>query len=156
MKPTRTPFDRRMVTCGLVAVAVAPALSAVAVADTTELATAAMTKIASGRPMQRGRVTIILPELAENGNSVGLTIAVVSPMTASDFVKTIHVVSEKNPIADVVKFHLSPRAGRARVSTNIRLASTQTVTAIAEMSDGALWYGTAAVIVTLAACVDGG
>ncbi|HRK18925.1 MAG TPA: SoxY-related AACIE arm protein [Hyphomicrobiaceae bacterium] len=156
MNGTRTSFDRRVVASGVAALAIAPALGSAAVADENALAKAALAKIAAGRPMQKGRVTITLPELAENGNSVGLTIAVDSPMTAGDYVKTLHVVSEKNPIAEVVKFHLSPRAGRARVSTNIRLASTQTVTAIAEMSDGTLWFGTASVIVTLAACVDGG
>jgi sulfur-oxidizing protein SoxY len=55
----------------------------------------------------------------------------------------------------VARFHLGPRAGRAKVATNIRLATTQTVTAIAEMSDGSFWSGTANVVVTLAACIEG-
>jgi sulfur-oxidizing protein SoxY len=71
-------------------------------------------------------------------------------------VKTIAVFSEKNPIATVVRFHLGPRCGTAKVSTSIRLAATQTVTAIATMSDGSHWSGDAEVVVTLAACLDGG
>jgi len=103
-----------------------------------------------------GRVALKIPELAENGNAVGMMVEVQSPMTAADHVKTIHILSEKNPLVDVVRFHLGPRAGRARVATNIRLATTQRVVALAEMSDGSLWQGDASVIVTLAACVDAG
>lgn len=117
---------------------------------------AAIQRVTGGAPMKEGRVKIEMPPLAENGNSVTMTITVDSPMTASDRVKSIHVVSEKNPIADVVKFHLSPRAGRAKVTTSIRLATTQTITAIAAMSDGLFWSGTCEVIVTLAACTDAG
>lgn len=159
MPRTSTRIDRRALIKGAV-ITVVPAgitgLPGVSLADDNSLAKAAIDRISANRPMTQGRVKVQLPELAENGNTVGMTIAVESPMTSADHVKTIHVVSERNPIADVVKFHLTPRAGRAQVSTNIRLASTQTVTAIAEMSDGALWYGTANVIVTLAACVEGG
>jgi len=116
----------------------------------------AIKNISGGRPIKPGRVTLTLPELAENGNVVSLTVVVDSPMTASDHVKTIHIVADKNPLANIARFHLSPRAGRAKVQSNIRLATTQTVTALAEMSDGTLWSGTATVLVTLSACLDGG
>jgi len=66
----------------------------------------------------------------------------------------IHVFTEKNPQPDVVSVRLGPRAGRARVSTRIRLADTQTVVAIAELSDGSFWSAEAAVVVTLAACLE--
>ena len=101
-----------------------------------------------------GRIKIELPQLAENGNSVPLKIAVESPMTAADHVKTIYIFSEKNPVSNVVRFHLGPRSGVARVQTSIRLAGTQRITAVAQMSDGSLWSGAADVIVTQAACLD--
>jgi sulfur-oxidizing protein SoxY len=75
-------------------------------------------------------------------------------MTQADYVKTIHVFTEKNPQPWVASFHLGPRAGRAVVSTRIRLADSQTVTAIAEMSDGSFWSQDVNVIVTLAACTE--
>jgi sulfur-oxidizing protein SoxY len=75
-------------------------------------------------------------------------------MTQADHVKTIHVFTEKNPQPWVASFHLGPRAGRAVVSTRIRLADSQTVTAIAEMSDGSFWSQDVNVIVTLAACTE--
>jgi len=116
----------------------------------------AIKDIAAGRPIKPGRVTLTLPELAENGNVVSLAVVVESPMTPADYVKTIHIVADKNPLANVARFHLGPRAGRAKVQSNIRLATTQTVTALAEMSDGSLWSGTSTVLVTLSACLDGG
>ena len=75
-------------------------------------------------------------------------------MTAADHVRAIHVFTEKNPQPNVVSVHLGPRAGRASVSTRIRLADTQTVTAIAELSDGSFWSDRVDVIVTLAACLE--
>jgi sulfur-oxidizing protein SoxY len=71
-------------------------------------------------------------------------------------VKTIHVFTEKNPQPDVVAFHLGPRAGRAKVATRIRLANSQTVVAICELSDGTFWSDSADVVVTLAACLEDG
>jgi sulfur-oxidizing protein SoxY len=104
--------------------------------------------------VQPGKVQLEVPPLVENGNTVSLTVSVASPMTAADHVKSIHIFNEKNPQPNVVAFHLGPRAGRAQVSTRIRLADTQTVIAIARMSDGSLWSAKADVIVTLAACVE--
>ena len=83
-----------------------------------------------------------------------LTVSVDSPMTEADHVKAIHIFSEKNPLPNVVSFHLGPRAGRASVATRIRLADTQTVVAICELSDGSFWSGSADVVVTLAACLE--
>jgi sulfur-oxidizing protein SoxY len=156
MIATRTPesgrLTRRAALAGATAIVLLPRAS---MAETHDMA-AAIEAIAGKTPIKPGKVKLTLPELAENGNSVSLTVVVDSPMTATNHVKSIHIVSEKNPIADVVKFHLGPRAGRARVSTNIRLATTQTVTAVAVMSDGTFWSGTADVVVTLAACIDAG
>lgn len=148
---------RRGVLLRISAVALAPAALSGGIAHALEeQAVSAIKEITKGAAMKPGRVSIVLPELAENGNSVALSVAAESPMTAADHVKAIHIVSEKNPIARVVSFTLGPRAGRARVQTNIRLATTQIVTAIAEMNDGSFWSANQEVIVTLAACLDAG
>jgi len=105
-------------------------------------------------PIQQGRVVIDIPPLVENGNAVPISVTVESPMTPQSFVRRIAVFNEKNPQPNVAIFHLTPRAGRAAVITRIRLADTQKVTAIAELSDGTFWSDNAEVIVTLAACVE--
>ncbi len=105
-------------------------------------------------PVTKGRVKLELPPLSENGNAVPLTVSLESAMTPAEHVRAIHVFTEKNPQPEVVSFRLGPRAGRARVSTRIRLADTQTVMAIAELSDGSFWSAAAAVVVTLAACLE--
>lgn len=102
-----------------------------------------------------GRVTLTLPTLAESGNSVQLKVQVESPMTAEAYVKSIHILSEKNPRPVIARFLLGPRAGRAEVRTRIRLAGTQQVFAVAVMNDGTAWLATAEVVVTAAACVEG-
>lgn len=117
---------------------------------------AAMAEIVGDAKVTRGRVKLDLPPLAENGNSVLTTIEVDSPMTEADHVKAIYVFSEKNPLPNVARFHLGARAGQAKVQTSIRLADSQTITAIARMSDGSLWSDQVAVVVTLAACLEEG
>ncbi len=104
--------------------------------------------------VQKGWVKLDLPPLVENGNSVPCTVTVESPMTPADHVKTIHIFNEKNPQPNVISVKLGPRAGQAKFSTRIRLADTQNITAIAEMSDGTCWSDDIDVIVTLAACVE--
>ena len=129
-------------------------LTATAVRATPAEAKEAILKLTAGATVRPGRVTLELPPLVENGNSVPLTVSVDSPMTTADHVKAIHVIVEKNPQPYVASFHLGPRAGRARVSTRIRLADSQSVVAICEMSDGSFWSGSAESVVTLAACVE--
>ena len=104
--------------------------------------------------VRKGKVTLDLPPLVENGNTVPMTVSVDSPMTKDNYVKAIHVFNEKNPQANVVSVQLSPRAGKAVIATRIRLAGTQKLTAIAEFSDGTYWSDIAEVVVTLAACLE--
>lgn len=101
-----------------------------------------------------GRVKLDIPPLVENGNTVPCTITVESPMSVADHVKAIHVFAERNPQPYVISVALGPRAGRASISTRIRLRDTQSVLAIAEMSDGSFWSGRADVIVTIGACLE--
>jgi sulfur-oxidizing protein SoxY len=114
----------------------------------------AIRKVTGSAQVQPGKVSLTIPPLSENGNSVPLEIRVDSPMTEAAHVKSIHVFTEKNPQPNVVDVHLGPRAGRAVVATRIRLADTQTVTAIAALSDGTFWSASMGVVVTIAACAE--
>ncbi len=121
---------------------------------TPERLQAAIRNVVGEASVKAGKVKIDVPPLVENGNTVSLAIEVDSPMTATDHVKAIHVFNEKNPQPNVLSARIGPRAGRAKVTTRFRLADTQTVVAIAEMSDGSFWSASADVIVTLAACLE--
>jgi sulfur-oxidizing protein SoxY len=114
----------------------------------------AIRKVTGPARVTPGRVKLELPPLSENGNAVPLTVSVESPMTEADHVKAMHIFTEKNPQPEVVTVRFGPRAGRARVATRIRLADTQTVVAICELSDGSFWSAKADVVVTLAACLE--
>ena len=114
----------------------------------------AIRKVVGPARVDTGKVKLELPPLVENGNVVPLAVSVESPMTEADHVRAIHVFTEKNPLPDVVSCRLGPRAGRASVATRIRLADTQTVVAISEISDGSFWSARADVVVTLAACLE--
>jgi sulfur-oxidizing protein SoxY len=116
---------------------------------------AAIKNIVGEAPLNKGRVKIDVPALIENGNAVPFTVSCGSPMTESDHVKAIHVFTEKNPQPNVISVQLGPRAGRASVSTRIRLADTQKIVAVAQMSDGSFWSDDVEVVVTLAACLEG-
>lgn len=115
---------------------------------------AAIARITGGARLNAGRVKIDIPPLVENGNTVPCAVTVTSPMTAADHVTAIHVVNEKNPQANVISCRFGPRAGRAALATRIRLSDTQTVVAIAELSDGTFWTDRVEVIITLGACLE--
>ena len=116
--------------------------------------TAAIRTVVGEAAVRTGKVKLDVPPLVENGNTVPMTVSVTSPMTAADHVVSIHVFNEKNPQPNMGNFYLGPHAGRAQVSTRIRLADSQKIVAIARLSDGSFWSGTADVVVTLAACTD--
>ena len=116
----------------------------------------AIRRVVGSATINPGKVKLDLPPLIENGNAVPLIVDVPSPMTETDHVRAIHVFTQKNPQPNVASFHLGPRAGRARVATRIRLADTQTVVAVCELSDGSFWSTSADIVVTLAACLEDG
>jgi sulfur-oxidizing protein SoxY len=120
--------------------------------STTDPLVFALTK---GRDVVPGRVTLELPKIADNGNSVAMTVSVDSPMTEKDFVRAVHLISEKNPVRDMATFYLGAHSGRAEVSSRIRLNGTQKVVAIAELSDGSFWSAAVQIEVREAACTDG-
>lgn len=116
---------------------------------------AAVQQWTGGAPVKPGRVKLDVAKLVDNGNAVPITVTVDSPMSAADHVVAIAVFNERNPLPDVARFKLGPRAGRAEVATRIRMATSQNLLAIAKMSDGSYWSHTVDVIVTLAACIEG-
>ena len=116
---------------------------------------AAVSQFAGGQPLRRGRVKLEIATLVDNGNVVPLRVTVDSPMSAADHVSEIAIYNEKNPQKDVGRFTLGPRAGKAEVSTRIRLATSQKLTALARMNDGSVWSDTVDVVVVLAACIEG-
>ena len=142
-------MQRRTFLAGL-AIAVAP----FAAEATPETMTAAIRQVTGDATVRPGRVTLDIPPLVENGNTVPLTVSVESPMTEADHVKAIHVFNEKNPQPHVFDARLSPRNGKAVVSTRIKLADAQKVVAIAETSKGEFFSASADVIVTIAACIE--
>jgi sulfur-oxidizing protein SoxY len=116
----------------------------------------AIRKVVGSARVHPGKVKLELPPLIENGNAVPLAVTVDSPMTEANHVRAVHVFTEKNPQPYVASFHLGPRAGRARVATRVRLANSQSVVAICELSDGTFWSDSADIVVTLAACLEDG
>jgi sulfur-oxidizing protein SoxY len=134
--------------------AVAPIVTLRPSEATPAMLSAAIRNVVGEAPVHNGKVKIDIPPLVENGNTVPMTVSVASPMTADDHVKSIHVFNEKNPQPNVGNFYIGPAAGRAQVSTRIRLADSQKVVAIARLSDDSFWSASAEVIVTLAACTE--
>jgi sulfur-oxidizing protein SoxY len=114
----------------------------------------AIRQIIGEATVKPGKIKLDLPPLVENGNSVAMSVTVDSPMTAKDHVKAIHVFTEKNPQPNIISAQLGPRAGKAEIQTRVRLADTQSVVAICEMSDGSFWSNTVDVIITLGACLE--
>jgi sulfur-oxidizing protein SoxY len=129
------------------------AATRVRAAETNDLAPL-IEKLTGGKPVRAGRVTVDTPRLADNGHSVPLKLSVESPMTAADHVAAITLLSERNPRPVIATYHLGPRSGKAVVATRVRLNGTQRLVAIARLSDGSFWSGSAEVVVTESACLD--
>jgi sulfur-oxidizing protein SoxY len=131
-----------------VAVSLAPTMS---LADAAK-ADAAIKKATGGKPIMEGRVSIEAPEIAENGNTVPVGVSVESPMSDADYVKALHVFAEGNPTPGVASFAFTPLSGEASVRTRMRMAGTQNLIAVAEMSDGSFYMGKREVKVTIGGC----
>jgi len=132
------------------AAAAAGMLPRVSLAD--KEATEAAVKAAGGDGASSGGITLDLPQIAENGNTVPVGVEVESPMTADNYVKTVHLFAEGNPNPQVCAMHFTPASGIAKASTRIRLAKTQNIVALAEMSDGSFRRETVEVKVTIGGC----
>lgn len=150
--PTAMP-SRREALAGALAAGGLP-LAGVPVWATPEEMAREIKSLVGSATVQVGRVKVEMPDLTENGNSTSISVTVESPMTAANHVRAIHLFSEKNPVAYIARLGVGPRAGRAKVATSIRVADSQRITAIAEMSDGTFWSGSAHTEVTTPACID--
>jgi sulfur-oxidizing protein SoxY len=122
-----------------------------ALADAKEAA-AEIAKFTGGKTAEKGKITIELPEIAENGNTVPLSVAVDSPMQGDNYVSDILVVSEGNPRPGVAHFHLTPTSGKASAATRIRLATTQNIVVVAKTSTGQFFTDQKLVKVTIGGC----
>jgi sulfur-oxidizing protein SoxY len=109
-------------------------------------------KFTGGKTAEQGKITIELPEIAENGNTVPLSVSVDAPMTAADHVTDVLVVAEGNPNPGVVTFHFTAMSGKAEASTRIRLATTQNIVAVAKTSSGKIYTASKLVKVTIGGC----
>jgi sulfur-oxidizing protein SoxY len=149
-------LDRREFVLGAAAAAAVAALLAdVRLAAAQEKAPSyeeALKKLIGDAKPEEGKVNLELPEIAENGNTVPFTVGVDSPMTEKEHVKTVHVLSTGNPQPYVASFHFTPDAGKASVASRMRLAKTQDVVSIAELSDGRFLLGKRNVKVTIGGC----
>lgn len=140
---------RQLLAAGTLLALVRPAFA------TPQAMASAISAYTGNKLPQSGRVKFEIAQLIDNGNAVPVTIRVDSPMTPQDHVAGIAIFNERNPETDVAKFTLGSRAGKAEVSTRIRLATSQKLVAVAKMSDGSCWQQAVDVIVTLAACIEG-
>ena len=149
-------IDRRDFVLGASAAALVsallPAMSGSAAAEAKPTWQDAMKKAIGDAKPAEGKVSLELPEIAENGNTVPFTVSVESPMTDADHVKAVHVFASKNPRPDVASFFFSPKSGKATATTRMRLGTTQDVIAVAEMSDGKFYIGQRTVKVTIGGC----
>ncbi len=115
-------------------------------------AAAEIDKFTGGKEPTQGKITIDLPEIAENGNTIPLNITVDAPMTAESYVSDVLVVADSNPNPAIAKFHFTLLSGRAVAGTRIRLAGTENVIIVAKTSDGRLYTDRKQVKVTIGGC----
>jgi sulfur-oxidizing protein SoxY len=130
------------------AVLIAPRMS---LADEAAVA-AEIKKLYGDKKPESGKIKLDVPEIAENGLVVPINVEVESPMTDSNYVKTVHVFADGNPLPGVVSYRFTPACGKAAASIRMRLAQTQNIVCIAEMSNGALHSVKANVKVTIGGC----
>ena len=136
---------------GAVAATGAAMVPAQALASPEEVAMV-VDEVTGGKKPAEGKITLGLPDVAENAATVRTTVTVESPMTDADHVKSIHIFGEQNPNATIASFHLNPMVAKAEVSTRVRLAKTQNVVAVAVMSDGSSYIAKKEVKVTIGGC----
>ena len=123
-------------------------------AQTSNEVRAAINQFTRGAPARSGKVQLNIAALIDNGNTVPIEVAVDNPMTPNNFVQRLAIFSEKNPTSLMAEFTLSPANGVARVATRVRIATSQSIIAVAQLSDGSFWSAKADVIVVLSACLE--
>ncbi len=114
---------------------------------------AAINAITGGKqPKTSKKVHLKVPEIAENGAVVPVTVEVDSPMTPQNYVKSIHILNTKNGNSRCLDVNLTPANGKAMVATRIKLSGTQDVIAVVELSDGEFLMAKQNVKVTIGGC----
>lgn len=152
MAPLSTTKTRRDVLRTVALAAFAAALAPhMARADEKAVAEE-LKKLYGDKPMKEGRIKLDVPQIAENGLVVPVNVDIESPMSANDYVKAVHIFADGNPQPGVVTYRFTPECGKASASTRMRLAQTQNVVCVAEMSDGSLFSTKAEVKVTIGGC----
>ncbi len=152
MKPVNRRDMMKIIGAGTATGIVATLLPNLALADAASAA-AAIAKITGGKTPASGKITFVgVPQIAENGNTVPIGFEVESPMTDSNYVKSVHIFADKNPRPEVGSFHFTPSSGRAKASTRMRMAKSQNVIAVAAMSDGSVYMAKTEVKVTIGGC----
>lgn len=151
MQSIRSLSRRRFVASGALAVVAAALAPRLAAADEKMVADE-IAKLYAGKKMESGRIKLDVPQIAENGLVVPVSVDVESPMSEADFVKSVHIFADGNPQPGIASFHFSPECGKASAATRMRLAQTQNIVCIAEMSNGALFTTRAEVKVTIGGC----
>lgn len=99
---------------------------------------------------EAGGLVIDIAPLIENGNAVPVTLSMAEPA------RVMALFNELNPQREVIQADFGPRSGAARLATRIRLATSQQLVAVAQTADGRWRSQRVDVVVTLAACVEGG
>jgi len=150
-RPSSLPTRRTFVAGASAALASLPLLARPALASVDE-ALKAIAAFTGGATPQQGKITIGAPEIAENGNTVPIVLDVDSPMTEQSYVKSIVVIADGNPLPGVAGFNLTPANGKAHVEFRIRLAQTQHLIAVAQLSDGSFWTASRSIKVTIGGC----
>jgi len=115
-------------------------------------ADAEIAKFTGGKAAEKGKISIDLPEIAENGNTVPLQVTVESPMTDKDYISDILVVADGNPRPGIATFHLTPLSGKATAATRIRLQTTEYIIVVAKTNDGKFFTDRKQVKVTIGGC----
>lgn len=143
-------LDRRAILSGAATVVAWSVLGPQAHAD--DQVAKEIAKVTGGKTPAEGKIKLDLPSIAENGLVVPLGFEVESPMTDADFVRHVHFFAEGNPNPLVASFHFTSAIPKASGQIRIRLAQTQNVIAIAEMSDGKFYTARKEVKVTIGGC----
>ena len=109
-------------------------------------------EITKGLGATESDIYLDLPEIAENGNQVKVSFEMDSPMTETDYVKTVYIFADGNPSPNVAKFYFTPQMGSCSATTRMRLSKTQNVYLLAENNDGQFFMTNAKVKVTIGGC----
>lgn len=102
-------------------------------------------ELTGGASLGSGAISLDTPEIAENGNTVPVSVT-------ADGAKSITLYADGNPVPNVATFNFGPLNPTRSAATRIRLAKTQNVVAIAQMEDGSWQMAKNEVKVTIGGC----